>query len=221
MTRTPRTAAAAALCALALLAGCGVDDDGEATATTTTTAAPSTTAATSSTTGAGTEDDDATTTTEADDESDDEATTTTEADGSETTTTLDSEGRDTETSTLDTLPDGVHHGYLAGLEEGTVEGQDVQVVIFDEAELLTGQAAADEAAARGEEPSDYYVLNDDQTVKRIAVVPDASVTTLGGGPDPVPSSVSEVAFQDFLFTIDVATVRGVTTISSIEAVYLP
>lgn len=158
-------------------------------------------------------------------------TTTTEAAGEETTTTLSSEGRDTETSELDTLPDGVHYGYMAGLEDGMVEGQQVQVIIWDEVEFLTGQEAVDAAHEDGAIPADqdfvendYYIRNQNQQVRRLAVVPEASVTTLandGGSTDTIPSSVTEVASQPFLFTIDVGNVRGITTISSIEAVFLP
>jgi len=167
------------------------------------------------------------TTTTADAEStttsvDDAATTTTTA-GDQTTTTLTNEGVDTETSELDTLPDGDHYGYMAGLEEGTVEGQDVQVIVFDKVDFLTG----DEAIAAAKEDgvtldTDYYVRNQNQKVRRLAVVPEASVTSLdGGSPDPVPSSVSDVWKQPYLFKINVGNVRGITTVSSIEAVYLP
>jgi hypothetical protein len=48
------------------------------------------------------------------------------------------------------------------------------------------------------------------------------VSTLsGGGPDLVASSVDEVWNQSYLFQIEVGNVRGVTTVSGIEAVYLP
>lgn len=152
----------------------------------------------------------------------DETTSTTVADDT-TSTTLSSEGRDTETTDLDTLPDGQHYGYIAGIEEGKVEGQDVQVLLFDKVDFLTGQEAIDAAAEDGVElDTDYYARNQNQTVRRIAVVPEASVTSLqDGSPDPVPSSVTEVATQQYLFKIDVGNVRGITTISSIDAVYLP
>ena len=60
-------------------------------------------------------------------------------------------------------------------------------------------------------------------MKRIAVVPEAQVWTLAGdtGPDLAPSSVDEVSQQEWLFKIEVGNVRGITTISGIEAVYLP
>lgn len=147
--------------------------------------------------------------------------TTTEA-GS-TSTTLSNEGRDTETTKLDTLPDGVHYGYIAGVENGKVEGQAVQVIIFDKVDFLTGADAIAAAKADGVPlDTDYYIRNQNQTVRRLAVVPDATVTSLkGGSPDQTPSSVDEVANQDGLFKIDVGNVRGITTVSSIEGVYLP
>ena len=155
----------------------------------------------------------------------------TDATTTDATTTLSSEGRDTETSELDTLPDGVHYGYMAGLEDGMVEGQAVQVIIWDEVELLTGDEAVAAAQEDGAIPADqdfvendYYIRNNNQQVRRLAVVPEASVTTLagdGGSTDTIPSSVTDVAMQPFLFTIDVGNVRGITTVSSIEAVFLP
>lgn len=206
--RTRSTVAVLALTTAGLLGACGSSSGSDATGTTTAEASTTTTA-----TGG------ETTTTAAGGDS-----TTTAAGGSgETTTTENDEGVDTETSELDTLPDGDHYVYMAGLEKGKVEGQDVQVLIVDPVEMLTGQAAIDAAAEDGVElDTDYYIRNSDQTVKRIAVVPEASVTSLSGGsPDPVPSSVDEVWQQEYLFKIDVGNVRDITTISSIDAVYLP
>ena len=210
MIPSTRTRAAGALGALLLvgaLAACGASGGEKAStkdASTTTTAAKDTTTSTT------------------------EATTTTEA--AETTTTLSSEGVDTETSELDTLPDGDHYGYMAGHEMGKVEGQDVEVIIWDEVEFLTGDAAVKAAHEDGAIPADqdfvendYYIRNENQTVRRLAVVPDASVTTLAseGSTDSVPSSVSEVWKQPYLFKINVGNVRGTTTVSSIDAVFLP
>jgi hypothetical protein len=204
--RTRTTVAALALTTAGLLAGCGSSadepaDTTKAGATTSTTTAADTSETTSTP----------------------PATSTTTADGGETTTSLDNEGVDTETSQLDTLSDGDHYVYMAGLEQGKVEGQDVQVLIVDPVEFLTGQAAIDAAAEDGTTlDTDYYIRNSEQTVKRIAVVPEASVTTLDGGTaNTVPSSVDDVWKQEHLFKINVGNVRGITTISSIDAVYLP
>jgi hypothetical protein len=190
-----------------VVAGCGSDEGDDASATTSTEATTTTA--------------DASTTTS----SDDAGTTSTEA----TTTTESSEGVDTDTTVLDTLPDGDHYGYMAGLENGTVEGQAVQVIIFDKVDFFTGADAVAAAQEDGVIPADqdfiendYYIRNNNQTVRRLAVVPEASVSSLqGGSPDPVPSSVDEVWQQDYLFRINVGNVRDITTVSGIEAVYLP
>ncbi|MCU1499730.1 MAG: hypothetical protein JWM47_3683 [Acidimicrobiales bacterium] len=211
-TRPATTVIAVALAAALALAGCGSGSDDAAVSTTVTEAAGASTTTTTTTTTTPT----VTSTTES-----------SEAGADTTTTTESSEGRDTETSELDTLPDGIHYGYMAGLEDGKVEGQDVQVIIFDKVEFLTGDAAAEAATEAGDEsppPNGYYIVNENQTVRRLAVVPDAQVMTLeGGSPDLVPSSVSDVALggDDHLYKIDVGNTRGITTVSLIEAVYLP
>ncbi|MFN8018978.1 MAG: hypothetical protein U0P45_12770 [Acidimicrobiales bacterium] len=209
MTPTTRARASGAVAAIALattLAACGASG-GEKASTKDASTTTTTEAATTSTTA--------------------EATTTTAA---QTTTTLSDEGVDTETSELDTLPDGDHYGYMAGHEMGKVEGQDVEVIIWDEVEFLTGDAAVQAAHEDGAIPADqdyvendYYIRNNNQKVRRLAVVPDASVTTLAsdGSTDNVPSSVSEVWKQPHLFKINVGNVRGITTVSSIDAVWLP
>ncbi|HWJ96537.1 MAG TPA: hypothetical protein VNQ33_00175, partial [Acidimicrobiales bacterium] len=110
-TRTRSAVAVVALSTAGLLAGCGSSADEPAD--TTKAGASTTTAADTS----------GTTSTPAE-------TATTTA-GGETTTTLSNEGRDTETSELDTLSDGDHYVYMAGLEKGTVEGQAVQVLLVD------------------------------------------------------------------------------------------
>lgn len=198
--------AAAALAALTVVA-CGTsggdDDAGATTTTASTTTEASTTGAPTTTTAT--------------------PTTTTADDGG-------NEGTDTETSELDTLPDGVHYGFMAGHETGMVEGQPVEVILWDEVEFFTGPAADDAAHEDGVIPpeqehieNDVYIRNKNQTIRRLAVVPDASVTTLGenGSPGEVPSSVNEVVTQPYLFKILVGNVRGITTISSIEGVYIP
>ena len=208
MVGARQAAVAVVLTGALALAGCGSDGTkvspttSKPAGTTSTTDAPSSTVANTSTTS-----------------------TTEGTSGDTTSTTLDSEGRDTETSELDTLPDGDHYGYLAGLEAGKVEGQAVQVIIFDQVEFLTGDAADAAAAAAGDEspvPNDYYIVDTESSIVNLAVVPDAQVFSLKpGGSEQVASSPDEVAFQDFLFKINVGTVRGITTVSSIEAVYLP
>lgn len=205
-TRTGVAAAALALSSAALLGACGSSGGSEPADTPkdTSTSTSTTAADTSETTGP-------------------PVATTSTTPGGATTTTLSSEGVDTETSELDTLPDGDHYGYMAGLEKGTVEGQDVQVILWDEVEFLTGQEAIDAAATDSVTlDTDYYIRNKNQTIRRLAVVPDASVTTLQEGTSgSKPSSVDEVWQQEHLFKINVGNVRDITTVSSIDAVYLP
>ncbi len=217
MTKTTwKQTSAAAVAVLALaLAGCGSSDgsDGAAGSTTTAPADSDTTAETTTAP-------EATDTTAADDPTTtvvEDTTPTTEDDGGD-------EGRDTETSQLDTLSDGDHIGYIAGVEKGVVEGQDVQVILFDEVEVLTGQAAIDAAAEDGVTlDTDYYVRDADATVVSVAVVPEAQVTRLdGGSANQVPASVDEVAAasEDALFSINTSTVREITLINSISGYYL-
>ena len=205
-TRTGVAAAALALSSAALLGACGSSGGSEPADTPkdTSTSTSTTAADTSETTGP-------------------PVATTSTTPGGATTTTLSSEGVDTETSELDRLPDGDHYGYMAGLEKGTVEGQDVQVILWDEVEFLTGQEAIDAAATDSVTlDTDYYIRNKNQTIRRLAVVPDASVTTLQEGTSgSKPSSVDEVWQQEYLFKINVGNVRDITTVSSIDAVYLP
>ena len=208
----PKTAAAMVSLSL-LLGACGASggDDvaDDATTSTTADASTSTTEAVPDTT-----------------EVEEETTTTTEANGDGD----DNEGVDTETSVLDMLPDGDHYGYMAGLEKGTVEGQAVQVIIFDKVDFLTGAEAVAAAQEDGVIPddqdfieNDYYIRNENQTVRRLAVVPGGQVFSLSpdGGSEQVPSSVDEVWQQEYLFKINVGNVRDITTVSSIEAVFLP
>ncbi|CAN5669203.1 hypothetical protein BH10ACT1_BH10ACT1_22000 [soil metagenome] len=209
MVRSRRAAMAMVAVGALALAACGSSDGSDGAASTTTKVSTATTTDAPSTTSAGT----GTT----------EASPGTTAAGL-TTTTESSEGRDTETSELDNLADGDHVGHIAGVENGTVEGQAVQVILFDEVQVLTGQEAIDAATADGVAlEADYYVRDPESTLVKVAVAPDASVTTLqGGSADQVPSSVTEIgdAGDDVLHTIDTSTVRDVTLVNSIEGYYL-
>ena len=214
-------AIAATALALATLAGCGAKGGDKAADTTTATAAGSSTAVVTSTTAGAT-----TTTTVA---------TTSTTTGSVTTTTEDNsgdpgkEGSTSTSSNLDTLPTGIHYGYFAGLEDGKVEGQDVQVLLWDEVEFLQGDAAVAAAHAHHDIPDDqdyvdddYYIVNDNQLVRHLAIVPDAQVTHLkDGGTDQEPSSPSDVYKEQGLFKIEIQNVRGISTITSVEGVFLP
>ncbi len=226
-TRRMITAAAAVAVAAALvLAGCGKDGDKDATptkkkatTTTTSTSTSSTTPATSTT---------ATSTTVA------SSTTVDGKDGGndETDPSIPDDQNpegDLETSQLDTLPSGTHYGYLKGIMSGYVEGQAVSIVEFDKVEFLTGQAAVDAAHKAGAIPpeqdyveNDYFIVNDNPMLRKLAVVPDAQVSTVSGGSStPQPSSISEAAASGGLYKILVQNVRGITTITSVEGVFLP
>src|SRR4051812_30508594 len=213
MTTSRRRAAAALAMATILLASCSSNgSDAAKDTTTTTTAKTTTTGKATTTTGKAT-----TTTTTA-------ATTTT---GGGATTTTGPEG--TETGSLDTLPSGEHYGYFAGIESGTVEGQPVQVLLWDEVQFLTGKAAVDAAHAHHAIPDDqdfvdddYYIVNDNQKVRRLAIVPDAQVTKVkDGSTDQTPSSPDEVSKDHGLYKIEIQNVRGISTITLVEGVFLP
>jgi hypothetical protein len=207
--KTARTAAAGAAMALLALAGCSSSgSDGAGTTTTKAEAATTTTAAGATTT---------------------EAPTTTAGSGTtEAPTTAPATtavpGKET-TADLAFLPEGVHYGYFKGIGTGTIEGQEVSVLTFDKVEFLTGAAAEKAAKAHGDTvDNDYYIVNDNTMLRKLGVIPDSQVFTLkgeGGSPETEASSATEVAGQPYLFKIEVVNVRGVSPITSIEAVFLP
>ena len=84
--------------------------------------------------------------------------------------------------------------FVTGIEvvDGTV------FVIVDYARFLTGDEAAAEAAARGDEsppPNDFYIVNDNPLLRRFPVSADASVRlvtqTTGVEPEGYDSTVDE------------------------------
>jgi hypothetical protein len=133
-------------------------------------------------------------------------------------------GRET-SADLSVLPAGIHYGYFKGVGTGMIEGQEVSVLTFDKVEFLTGAAATKAAKAHNDTvENDYYIVNDNKQLRKLGVIPDSVVSTLdgnGGSPDQVASSAEEVGTQPYLFKIEVVVVRGVSPITSIEAVYLP
>lgn len=58
-------------------------------------------------------------------------------------------------------------GFIVGLAD-TGPGAP-QRLVFDRATLLTGEAAAEEAASRGEEAFDYYIVNDNPRLRELQV----------------------------------------------------
>ena len=95
--------------------------------------------------------------------------------------------------------------------------------------VLTGQAAVDAAHAAGDIPADqdyvendYYIVNDNPALRSLAVVPDAQVTIVqGGSPDQQPSGITDAVATPGLYKILVQNVRSITTITSVEGVFLP
>ncbi len=82
------------------------------------------------------------------------------------------------TPETDTLPDGEWYGGVRGFDE--------QGFSFDLACLYVGEAAEAAAAEDGEEsppPNDYYVRNENEAIRMLAVGPDTPVTWYPSG-DP-------------------------------------
>ncbi len=85
------------------------------------------------------------------------------------------------------LPDGWWYG--------TLEGAVTSEVAFDLACYYVGAAAEAEAASRGDEVNnDYYVVNDNPTLRTVPVAADAtaSCVELGAGVEQVDCAPSEV-----------------------------
>jgi hypothetical protein len=103
--------------------------------------------------------------------------------------------------TTPALADGRHFGYIRAL----ARPDHPPVIEFDPAEFLTGDEAyeaalADGAIAAGEPVSnDYYIRNDDSSVVRLPVGPEARVTVVS-----CPASCKEGArgdLADFLASL--------------------
>jgi len=134
-----------------------------------------------------------------------------------------------QTSTVDSLPDGTHYGYIKGITDGLLEGRAASLIDFDKVTYLTGQAAVDAAHAAGDLPpdqnslpNDYYLVNDNPQVRTLAVSPDATVSVVkGGNSAPVPSDPGGAAATAGLYKIQITNTRGVSVVTSIEGVFLP
>jgi hypothetical protein len=88
----------------------------------------------------------------------------------------------TQTQPLPTsqFPDGRYFGYIRSVG---LHGSPPSIV-FDEAQLLEGEAANRASAAHGDEvpvPNDIYVVDDDPTVRALTVSDDAEFLLLGPG----------------------------------------
>jgi hypothetical protein len=78
------------------------------------------------------------------------------------------------------FPDGRHFGYIKSID---LDGSP-QSIVFDEAQFLDGEAANEASAAHGDEvpvANDVYVVNDDPTLRTLALSPDAEFLLLGPG----------------------------------------
>lgn len=92
--------------------------------------------------------------------------------------------------TEETLPDGEWYGYIVDLNASEVE--------FDLACWFSGDAAVTAASEDGAEsppPNDYYVRNENETVRVLAVGSSAEVEYLVNGGDP--NTVTTSAYQDW------------------------
>ncbi|SNU00986.1 hypothetical protein SAMN06298212_105103 [Ruaniaceae bacterium KH17] len=98
------------------------------------------------------------------------------------------DGSSSADSTTDSLPDGVHFGFVTAFADGQLT--------FTEAELFTGDEAIAEAAKDGEQepPNDFYLRRSDGDPLTLAVANDASVSVIGSDTiQPTESSVTELA----------------------------
>ena len=112
-----------------------------------------------------------------------EVTTTTSPQPSTTTSVTDTNdlasGSGCKPGTQDGLPDGEWYGFIVDLDANEIE--------FDLACWFTGDAAIAAAGEDGEEsppPNDYYVRNENDTVREISVGASAEVEYLASSGDP-------------------------------------
>jgi hypothetical protein len=75
------------------------------------------------------------------------------------------------------IEDGRHFGYIRAAQVTS----EPQVIVFDLADLLTGDEANEAAADRGEEtpvPNDFFIVNDNPKLRRLPVAPDLQILLL-------------------------------------------
>ena len=92
--------------------------------------------------------------------------------------------------TEETLPDGEWYGYIVDVNASEVD--------FDLACWFSGDAAVTAASEDGAEsppPNDYYIRNENQAVRVLAVASSAEVEYLANGGDPNTATTS--AYQDW------------------------
>lgn len=108
-----------------------------------------------------------------------------------------------------TLPEGEWFGFVESTSASGIE--------FDLACWFTGQAAVDAAAEDGEEsppPNDYYVRNDNPTIRSLGVSSETEVTWYPTG-DPASETVvtfeewaEDVVGRGFMFGVWLAVIDG-------------
>lgn len=92
--------------------------------------------------------------------------------------------------TADSLPDGEWYGYIVDVNASEIE--------FDLACWFSGDAAVAAASEDGAEsppPNDYYVRNERDTLRSLAVESSAEVEYLANGGDP--NSVTTAAYENW------------------------
>jgi hypothetical protein len=139
--------------------------------------------------------------------------------------TASTERSTTTSTTVAGLADGVHFGYL---REYTA-GHNFIYATFDEAELLTGdEALAATEAAGYEEPTDYFIRNEDESVVEVNVDPEAEVLDIRYGTDdccdPLPSdpvrfAMDREAAEETQNTVEITVEDGVVV--KLEEIFFP
>jgi hypothetical protein len=76
------------------------------------------------------------------------------------------------------LPDGIWYGYALS----TKSKFDETFIEFDLGCFYTGDVAREKATAAGEEPLDYYIVNQDPTTREVPVDQGATVWSITGDP---------------------------------------
>lgn len=110
-------------------------------------------------------------------------------------------------------------------------------ITVDYLQILTGQAAADAATAAGEEsppPNDYFILNEEKTLRTLSLPKSASITLLGwaGADATAKKKVSVGQFMDVMngganpqeewsTGRYYVTVKDRTTVTKIEQIFFP
>lgn len=120
------------------------------------------------------------------------------------------------------LAAGEHVGYVKSSGLADVDGNQVQVVEFDLAELLTGPQADQAAVARGDSiDGDFYIVNDNPRTRQLPVADGAAVQVLlDGGTQLGDGEISEIS-ADRLVTVTITETAGRAWVTTLVEVYTP